>query len=147
MKKIYRINFLILYYSKDKVIPFRRPILNIMENLACLYHFEYAISENILNDIEDVSDLIYFRSTRETTISKKDIDQLVYNIFKSATFSHGVDVGRQLYNALPEYPFPSVYYKPLNYPYMEIHTEHGATLYIHEEVLHDIINEDDQSVN
>lgn len=147
MKKIYRINFLISYFSKDKIVSFRRPILNIMENLACLYHFEYAISENFLNDIEDITDLIYFRSTSNTTISKKDIEQLVYNIFTKATFSYGVFVGRQLYKALSEFPFPSSYYKPLSYPFLEIHNEHGSTLYIHEEVLHNIIIEDDQSLN
>jgi hypothetical protein len=46
-------------------------------------------------------------------------------------FFEGVEVFPQLYKALTEYPFPSDFYRPSRYPYIEYYTGNQRILYMH----------------
>lgn len=145
MKKYFRINVLVSYFEGVNINQYRQPILSILTNLAWLYRLEYAISTS--HDFGLTSgdaDLIYFRSTKETRISKKELDSLIYNVFRDVpSFLHeGVEVGRQLYKVLPQYPFPDEYCKPLNYPYTEVHNGKEVTLCVAAEALQNLLDEE-----
>ncbi len=146
MKKTFRINVVISYLNGVNVNQYRQPIANILTNFAWLYALEYAISTDHDFGVEDgTADLIYFRSTERTRISKKDLDRIIFDVFRNglSLFSEGVDVGRQMYKVLPQYPFPEEYCKPLNYPYVELHNKNKSTLCILGEALEEILDEDE----
>ena len=146
MKKNFRINVLVSYTEHVNINQYRQPILNILTNLAWLYRLEYAISTSQNFGLYKVdADLIYFRSTKETKISKKELDTLIYDVFRNGLsfFYEGVEVGRQLYKLLPQYPFPDEYCKPLNYPYTEVHNGKKVTLCVAVEALQNLLNEED----
>ena len=145
MNKFYRINVVALYHKGTNVNQYRQPIINLLAEFAWLYRLEYAISINHDFAMQDgEADLIYLRSTVQTQISKKDFNVLISSVFQHGhLFVRGVEVFCQMYKFLPQYQFPSVYYKPLNYPYMEVHNENESNLYICKEAL-DKIEEDDR---
>ena len=146
MKKIFRINVVISYMDGVNINQYRRPILNILTNLAWLYRLEYAISTSHNFGLPSGdADLIYFRSTERTGISKQDLDRIISDVFCNglSLFSEGVDVGRQMYKVLPQYPFPKQYCKPLNYPYVELHNENKSTLCILGEALEELSDGDE----
>ena len=92
---------------------------------------------------------MYLRSTDKIEISKKELDKVIHDVFRHrpSFLWEGVDVGRQLYKALPEFPFPDEFFRPLHYPYMEFHNGNKAILFVHEESLSEVLNEseDEQS--
>ena len=146
MKKAFRINVVISYLDGVNVNQYRQPILNILTNFAWLYGLEYAILTDHDFRLEDgTADLIYFRSTERTRISKKDLARIISDVFRNglSLFSEGVDVGRQMYKVLPQYPFPKQYCRPLNYPYVELHNGNKSTLCILGEALEEISGEDE----
>ncbi|MFI3265225.1 MAG: hypothetical protein SNG38_08325 [Rikenellaceae bacterium] len=151
MKSTYRINIIVNYYFDNvNVNHYRQPIFDLLTNIAWLYRLEYAISEN--HDFgldEGEADLFYFRSTDQTYISRKDFDEIVTTLFRNglSILSEGVDVARQYYKNLPQYPFPTSYYKPLNYPYTEVHNGDKVTLCICPKALQEVIDYVDNSQN
>lgn len=149
MLKPYRINVVALYYEGTNVNQFRQPVFNLLTGFAWLYHLEYAISvKHDFNLPSGEADLIYFRSTDQTKISKKDLNALISDVFRNGfLIFRGVEVFCQMYKFLPQYPFPSVYDKPLNYPYVECHNGNESKLYIYKEALDKIIEEDEQNQN
>ncbi len=145
MKKYFRINVLVSYFGGVNINQYRQPILCILTNLAWLYRLEYAISTSHNFGLDDGdADLIYFRSTKETRISKKELDEVISNVFRNGLsfLYEGVEVGRQLYKVLPQYPFPDEYCKPLNYPYTEVHNGKEVTLCVAAESLQNLPDED-----
>lgn len=146
MGKSYRINIVVSYFRGVNINQYRQPIISILTNFAWLYRLEYAISisHNFGLDNSD-ADLIYFRSNEDTKVSKKEFDSIISNVFCNGRliWQEDVDVFRQLYKALPQYPFPDEYYKPLNYPYTEVHNGKEVTLCICEGFLQNLpIGED-----
>lgn len=146
MKKNYRINIIVSYYEGVNVNQYRQPIISILTNFAWLYRLEYAISTSHNFGLDDGdADLIYFRSTKDTKVSKKEFDSIILNVFRNglSMWQEGVDVGRQFYKVLPQYPFPDEYCKPLNYPYMEVHNGKEVTLCICAESLQNLPTDED----
>lgn len=149
MKKTFRINVVISYFDRVNPNMYRRPILGILTNLAWLYRLEYSISTNHDFNLEKgEADLFYFRSTTDTRIPKKEFKKLLTSLFLyGPCIFEGVDVFCQMYKTLPDFPFPSVYYKPLNYPYMEVHNGNKRSLSIWDEARKDLSDDDDDNVH
>lgn len=151
MKKTFRINVVASYSGNVNINNYRRPILDILMSFAWLYNLEYAtsINHNFGQD-EYTHDLIYFRSTAETSITKKNLSNIISTVFASwlSRFEFDVDVARQIYKVMPQYPFPSVYFRPLSYPYMECHNGKKSSLAILEKGLQATPNvENPQNLN
>lgn len=135
MSKSFRINVVVSYLERVNTNQFRAPIIGILTNLAWLYHLEYAISINHNFDYDKgEADLVYFRSTKNTKIHKKELNKIIANVFHNGLsfFDEGVEVFCQMYKFLPQYSFPSLYYRPLTYPYVELHNGSEITLCIPE---------------
>ena len=148
MKKIYRINIAVSYLKGVRINQYRQPILDILTNIAWLYNLEYAISTNHnFHQDEGSADLVYFRSTDETRITKNELNTIITALFNHglSIFDEGVEVCRQLYNALPQYPFPDEYCKPLAYPYVEFHNKNKSTLCAHEKAVQEVIDNMDDA--
>ena len=154
-KKKFRVNALIIYDRDVNTNNYRPPLLEMMRHIAWLYRLDYAISEehpfspvsdSVAQEQDgDKYDLIYFRSNDRTRIQAKDLRKLIDDIFyKSGLTREGVEIGYQLYRFLPKYPFPKEFYRPLNYPYMEVHSSAGARVCIPEHCIYDIISDEQQ---
>lgn len=116
MGKIFRLNVTVSYFEGTNINRYRKPILDIFKSFAWLYHLDYAISINHDFGLESgEADLVYLRSTDKTEISKKELDKVIYDVFRygPSLLWEGVDVCRQLYKALPDFPFPDEFYRPL----------------------------------
>lgn len=144
MGKIFRLNVTVSYFEGTNINRYRKPILDIFKSFAWLYHLDYAISINHDFGLESgEADLVYLRSTDKTEISKKELDKVIYDVFRygPSLLWEGVDVCRQLYKALPDFPFPDEFYRPLHYPYVEFHSGNKVILFVHEESLSGVLNE------
>ena len=149
-KKNFRLNVVIGYLGGANPETYRPPLHGMLRNIAWLHGLEYSISEGhqfspsvgSTGQTEDnsITDLIFLRSTQSTQISAKDLRKIISGIVgKSFLFGVGVDVFFQLHKQLPQYPFPSSYYRPLDYPYQEGHISGEVTLYIAQEFLLDFV--------
>lgn len=133
MKK-FRVNVVIVYYKNTNLNNFQPPLHNIFKSLAWLHSLEYAIETDYKSPLENESelygqtDLIYFRSTSNSRIEGKAFRKLIMDIFHRSRMGlfQGAEIFYQLQKALPQYPFPKNYLKPLNYPYLEVHQD-GTT--------------------
>ena len=140
--KIFRLNAFITYWEGVNILNFRTPILQMIKNFCWLYHLDYYIDEETqLFDTSEMSvsvktDLIYLRSTDQTCINSKEFRKVLLGIFEhSDLHSQGVEVSHQMLKYLPKYPFPSEFYRPLKYPYVEHYKDGRKKLYIAEEAL------------
>lgn len=122
--KKFRLNITISYMKGVNINNYQNPIQSIITNLAWLYRLEYSIDSgtnifgNIENEMYQQPDIIYIRSTDETNISLKEFQNLIKTIFLYN--GSGVEVNYQVQKYLTQYPFPTSYIKPLNYPYLEV---------------------------
>ena len=127
----FRVNVVIVYYKNTNLNNFQLPLHNIFKSLAWLHSLEYAIETDYKTALEvetelyGQTDLIYFRSTSNSKIEFKAFRKLIMDIFHKSRIGlfQGAEIFYQLQKALPQYPFPKKYIKPLNYPYLEIHED------------------------
>lgn len=158
--KRWRLNVVVSYNEPQLVNNYRTDILNLLKHLASIYRLDYAISEEhpfpAFSDSYDhtehkiIADLIYFRSNDNSRVDKKKLKHLIGYMFDAvpSLFFEGVDIFSQLYKALPEYPFPKDFYRPLIYPLVEYYKDSTKTLYIHAgEVMKVIEKEQDYPLN
>ena len=95
MGKIFRLNVTVSYFEGTNINRYRKPILDIFKSFAWLYHLDYAISINHDFGLESgEADLVYLRSTDKTEISKKELDKVIYDVFRygPSLLWEGVDV-------------------------------------------------------
>ncbi|MDP3679737.1 MAG: hypothetical protein Q8R22_02750 [Flavobacterium sp.] len=128
--KKFRLNVIVSYDADININNYRNPILSIIKNFAWLYRLDYKIDENsqVFGDTESefhsTVDLVYLRSTELTSMDLKKFQKLILDVFGHLNpLLGGVEVFYQLQKALREYPFPSEYIRPLNYPYLEFYKD------------------------
>ena len=146
MGKFYRLNVTICYSEDTNINQYRKPVLDIFKSFAWLYQLDYAISVNHDFGLENgAADLVYLRSTSRTEISKKELYNVICEVFhhRSSFLWRGVYVDRQMYKVLSDFPFPDEFYRPLQYPYVEFHRGNKAALFVSEESLSEVLNESD----
>ena len=143
MSKIWRQNISIIYFEGTNPDSYRDFILGLLKNLATLYRLDYAITLDYpfaaevdsfgKNDHKDKSDLAYYRSNEHSQVSKKEFRSIVDCMFCKAPswFSEGVEIWPQLYKFLKDFPFPTEFYRPLNYPWVEHHVGSQKKLLIY----------------
>jgi len=137
--KTFRLNLVLNYMANPN--NFQSPIQNIIRQMAWLYRFDYAIANG--NQIFDdatgtVCNLIYLRSTELTHISSKNFEKLVSDMFSQASLYWCVDVFFKLKKNLKQYPFPTGYIRPLNFPYSDVYNNGNKTLYIDPQALQEL---------
>lgn len=158
--KRWQLNIVVDYYEPENSKLYRFNILELLKHLASIYKLDYAISvdhqfSNEENSSEQsdkkyIGDLIYFRSNEYTRIERKDLRETIDCMFRKvpSSFYEGVDVGTQLYKALKEFPFPTDFFRPLNYPWIEHHKDSKKKLLIYaDEVLKVIEDEQNYPLN
>jgi hypothetical protein len=129
-KKLFRVNVVIAYDEAVDINLLRTPLHEMLRNLAWLHSLDYSISADHQNwhgvDSSDetlsncTQDLIYFRESENTRIGAKDLRNLISCIFdKSGLLFLQVELFCQLCKFLPKYPFPKVYFRFLNFPFVE----------------------------
>jgi hypothetical protein len=146
--KRWQLNVIVEYFAQTNANSYRFNILELLKHLASIYRLDYAISvEHQYSSNPDsykqpdekyIFDLVYFRSNENSRIEKKELRTTIDCMFRTvpSLFSEGVDVGTQLYKALKDFPFPTDFYRPLNYPWIEHHKGHQKKLLIYtDEVL------------
>jgi hypothetical protein len=156
----WRLNILVIYYGQLNANCYRVDILALLRHLASIYKLDYAISEahqfpsesGLTGQDDDTSivDLAYFRSNENSRVDKKEFRSVIDCMFGKvpSPFFEGVEICTQLYKALAEYPFPSDFFRPLRYPYVEIHKDSQKTLCIYaDEVMKVIEDEQDFRLN
>ncbi len=129
-KKSFRLN-VILGTPKDLRPNARRDLLlDTLKRIAFLYHLDYAIDERtpIFDDIEksDVfdTDLIYLRSTDDCRWSLKVVQSVIKLLAEyESPLIEGMQLFYQNQQITRKYPFPNIFYRPLNYPFVEYHKD------------------------
>ncbi len=152
--KRWQLNVFVDYYRQENVNSYRFNILELLKHLASIYKLDYAISvdhpfpfdDNLSNQLvnKDIIDLIYFRSNKNTRIERKEFRKAIDSMFRKvpSIFYEGVDIGTQLYKVLKEFPFPTDFYRPLNYPWIEHHKDSQITLLIYADEVQKVIEEE-----
>ena len=136
-KRAFRANLTISYEKHVDPINFRHPIHFLMANLAWLYSLDYWFEIDKKDwltetDPDSCCDLLYFRATKDTEIDGKSFRSIVTELFdRSFLCFLTADVGFQLQKHLKHFPFPSEFYRPLNYPCVEYHKDGQASLQLH----------------
>lgn len=128
-KKKFALNLIIAYYKTTNPDNYRAPIHNLLRNLAWLHGFDYAIEsdtkifDKVVDDKEGPMDIIYFRSGQHTSLSLREFQKVIEAIFLKSIASpfSAVDVFYQNQVFTKRYPFPSEFFRPLNYPFIELH--------------------------
>ena len=155
-KKNWQINVVIDYYDLEKANSYRFNILELLKQLASVYRLDYAISIDYQFSVDadlaeqfsgkDIVDIVYFRSNENSRIEKKDFRTTIDCIFRKvpSIFHEGVDVWTQQYKALKNFPFPTDYYRPLNYPWVEHYEDSQKTILVYSDALMERI-EDEQN--
>ncbi|MDE5963257.1 MAG: hypothetical protein K2G58_04410, partial [Alistipes sp.] len=114
--KPWRVNYTVSYVDKNAAREYRDLILPVLKNVALLRGIDCAIIREFpFYDAaffeehptlrEATADLVYFRSSPQTTIPLREFRKLLDHIFEEYRFGP-VEVGAQLLKALPNYPFP-----------------------------------------
>lgn len=145
--KPWRLNVLINYDGQSCANDYRPYLLELLVHLALIYKLDYVISEEHQFSFEsnsdekytgqDIIDLFYFRSNVNTRIERKDLRETIDCTFRKvpSVIYEGVDVGAQLYKALNQFPFPTEFYRPLDYPCIEYHKDDQTTLLVYSDAL------------
>lgn len=116
----WRVNYTVTYLDKTAQHLYRERILSVLKNVAwlrgidCAIDFDYPFFDEKFRAgnewlTDASSDLVYFRSTRQTGISAKDFRALidvVFSEYRMLGLPHHVEVGAQMQKVLKEYPFP-----------------------------------------
>ena len=119
VKPKWRVNTVVTYLDRFSLLHSRETALQILKNLArirkieCEIAYEYPFfvtgsSGQYTEHIDNLSDLVYFRSTRQTSISAKEFRSLIDHIFsdESLVKLSPFEVFHQMQKNLREYPFP-----------------------------------------
>ena len=144
MKK-FRINVGIIYFYQENIKSFRPLIGAVFYNLAWLYQIDFSIVEDY--KIEGASDghetdMIFLRSNEGTLIDRKELRDLIGQIFqKSHLFRCGVDGFWQPQSVYKKFPFPSEYFHPLSYPYMQDCKDNRKSLCVSEASLKEVLED------
>ncbi len=159
-KKNWQINVLVYYHDLDIANSYRFNILELLKQLASVYRLDYSISvdHQFAYDFDleeqfvgkDIVDLVYFRSNENSRIEKKDFRATIDCIFRKvpSILFEGVDVGTQLYKVLKDYPFPTDFYRPLNYPWVEHYEDSQKTTLVYLDAVEKALGEEqDFSLN
>ncbi|AFL97401.1 hypothetical protein ACQ1P2_03910 [Ornithobacterium rhinotracheale] len=146
--KQFRLNVVIEYLDKDLPIKNRGIIHPILKSLALMHHLDYVIdkdSQTFLKEAMPTSslfDLVYFRSTENSRIERKQLKKVIELIFDHYNpLLGGVDVYCMYQKFLKTFPFPKSFVRPLNYPYAEVYENGSPTLCIWKEELLDILDD------
>jgi hypothetical protein len=142
-RKEFVLNVIVAYYEPTNPNNYREPIHNIFKFLAWLHALDYSIdlSTQIFDKAQPttngITDIVYLRSGKNTLLSLREFQKVLDSVFSKsiATFFYGVDVFYQNQAATKLYPFPSEFYRPLNYPYVEIHKGLQKEMLVHKEAL------------
>lgn len=144
----FRINVVLFYFKEFNIHSVRIPIFELLKHLAWLHRLEYAFDEETslfeASNYYAATDLVYFRSTSETLIKRKEFQKVLQDILDyQYTRSRGVELMIQFQKSLVEYPFPENYFHPLNYPFVEVVQGNQRTLCIPKADLDKILPEDE----
>jgi hypothetical protein len=143
----WRINVVIDYSDLSVVSANRHVIISLLSNIACLYKLDFSIvydpqgasvSDSVKQETHKfLFDMIYFRSNKYSRIESKGFRRAFQAVFDyvPAMGYEGVEAFLQLSKVLPEYPFPKQFYRPLAYPFVEVHKDGHMTLCISAEAL------------
>lgn len=158
--KTWRMNVVVDYFNSQNVKTNRYYILELLKNLASIYKLDYAISKNHLfppvADYPEFSpeqihaDIIYFRSNNYTRFDRKEFRTIIDTLFNKipTEFEDGYEVFPQLYKNLNDFPFPSEFFRPLNYPWIEYYKGAEKKVMIISDVLMEVIdNEQNHLLN
>lgn len=158
----WRLNYVITYLDSDKAEGFRHFVHDILISVATLRKIDYAIE--VESSIADemhyshrkelqgiVADMFYFRSSPNSSSSITEFRSIIDNLFRGYDvfwFVDYFDVHCLLQKYLKEYPFPEKFYRPLSYPYVEVHNGKETTLCVTAASLENLLIEDsDPSLN
>lgn len=158
----WRLNYVVTYLDSDKAEGFRHFVHNTLIAVATLRKIDYAIEiespvydemrNNLDKDLQGVvADMFYFRSSPNSLSSIKEFRSILDNLFRGYEvflFWSFFDVQRLLQKYAKEYPFPEKFYRPLSYPYVEVHNGKETTLCVTAASLENLLTEDsDPSLN
>ncbi|WP_298551748.1 hypothetical protein [uncultured Parabacteroides sp.] len=158
----WRLNYVVTYLDSDKAEGFRRFVHDTLISVATLRRIDYAIKiespvydemrDNLHGELQDVvADMFYFRSSPNSLSSIKEFRSIIDNIFRGYEVflcGHFFDVQRLLQKYSKVYPFPEKFYRPLSYPYVEVHNGKEKTLCVTAASLENLLIEDmDPSLN
>ncbi len=152
-KTLWRINVVVSYFDVSCVKPYRGILIKLLKDLASIYKLDYSVADDyqdLVSEEEESSeekfiyDIIYFRSNKYTRIEKKEFQSVINCMFKSvpSVFFEGVEIDTQLYKFLKFYPFPTNFYRPLNYPWIEYYDGEQTKLLIHADEVLKIMEEE-----
>ena len=127
MKKIkhYRINLVITYWNNENVHK-RALVLSLISRIAYIHNFNFAIDVNFDfsddTEIDDIevdddwtveADIFYFSSTDQTKITRKELRNIINNLFQQ-TLSIDFSVFFQHLKSLEAYSFPREFVSPFS---------------------------------
>ena len=147
----WQINVEITYYDKFSRNSFQPVLHGFLINLASVYKLDYAIAvsyefpfEGDLSKLplgKDTFDFLYFRSNEQTRIDKKEFRSAIDSVFHKvpSQLFEGVEVETQLYKYLKMFPFPSEFYRPLQYPFVEYYKDFQKKLLIYSDEVMKVI--------
>lgn len=145
-KKKFKLNVVVTYDKSVNPINYRTPIISILKDFSILYKLDYNIDvdcelfKQFDLDTLDHVDLAYFRSTDLTEIELKKFQKLILETFSHLNpFYHGVGVSYQLQKHLKDFPFPSEFHRPLNFPYIEFHKDGQIDLKLFADALKEVL--------
>ena len=152
----WRLNYIVTYLDSDKAEGFRRFVHDTLISVATLRKIDYAIEveSSIADEMRDthrkelqgiVADMFYFRSSPNSSSSITEFRSIIDNLFRGYDvfwFVDYFDVHRLLQKYLNKYPFPEKFYRPLSYPYVEVHNGKEKTLCVAASSLENLLAED-----
>ncbi|MEZ5106814.1 MAG: hypothetical protein R2757_20080 [Draconibacterium sp.] len=153
-KKRWQLNVFVCYYGQENAKSYRFNILELLKHLASIYRLDYSITvdhqtssdtdSSGQSDDTCIYDLIYFRSNENSRLEKKYFRETIDCTFRKvpSAFFEGVDIWTQLYKDLKNFPFPTDFYRPLNYPWIEHHTDSQKKLLIYADAYLTVIEEE-----
>ena len=151
-----RLNYVITYLDTKTATSCRSFVHSVLIAVATLRRIDYAIEvdtpmldeirSSLSTDLQDiVTDLVYFRSSSGSLSSIKEFRQIVDSLFQgNDVISHHdsfevMSLGQKL---LKDYPFPVGFYRPLSYPFVEVHNGKKSSLCVTGANLLGVLSED-----
>lgn len=140
--KRWRLNYVVTYANRQKADAYRCFVRDTLITAATLRRIDYAIEveASLLDNIQGslhiplqglVCDIYRFRSSSQSLSSVKEFRALVDNLFRGYDVllkGDCFDVRSQLQKHLKEDHFPTEFFRPLSYPYVEFHNGKKTSL-------------------